>query len=151
MIRIASQEAFLNSFREFEQSQVQLPPGLKFPLAVKDYLSWVEPSGHRVYLVFEDDGVARGVVFQRTRVSPETPASMCQWCHAVRSGSGVSLLSATIGRDRRAGIYLCSDLNCREHVLGVPSVNDFQEGMSRQERFNRLLYRMREFGRRNLF
>ncbi len=54
MIRILSEQQLLSAFREFDQPQVQIPSNLKFPLGLKDYLSWIEPSGHRVYLVFPD-------------------------------------------------------------------------------------------------
>ncbi len=153
MIRITSENQLLDSFRTIDRDQVALPKDLQFPLAVKDYMSWVEPSGHRVYLVFEDSasGHPMGIVFQRTHAAPETSASMCQWCHKVSSGSKVSLLTATANRNHRVGVHLCSDLNCRENVLTPPGVNDFYESLSGQERVQRVLQRMGEFAKRNLF
>jgi hypothetical protein len=153
MLRITSESELLNSFRSLDRDEVQAPPNAKYPLAVRDYLSWTEPSGHRVYLVFADarTGQPRGVVFQRTQAHPETPASMCQWCHAVRSGSGVSLLTAAASKNRRIGLHLCSDLGCREHALSTPGIHDFQEALSGHEKVQRVIQRMTDFSNTNLF
>jgi hypothetical protein len=153
MLRITSETELLETFRALDRDEVQTPHGVKYPLAVRDYLAWPEPSGHRIFLVFEDQATKqpRGVVFQRTPAPADTPASMCQWCHAVRSGSGVGLLTAAAGRNRRIGLHLCSDLNCRDHALGAPGIHDFNEGLSSTEKMQRLLQRMSDFVRGNLF
>ncbi len=153
MIRIKDESQLLASFRETDQAQVQIPPALTFPLALKDYLAWTEPSGHRVYLVFSEiqSGNPMGVVFQRTKGAAETPASMCQWCHSVRSGSAVSLMTTDAGPNRRVGLYLCSGLNCKENALSPPGVNDFAESVSGQDKVDRIVRRMNEFAKQNLF
>jgi hypothetical protein len=153
MIRIASEEQLLAKFRPIDRDEVQIPSNFKFPLAIKDYLTWVEPSGHRVYLVFEDvsSGKPLGVVFQRTRGAGETPAAMCQWCHTVRPGPAVGLLTAAADRDHRIGIHLCSNLNCRENALAPPNVHDLRESLGKYEKLHRILSRMSDFSHRNLF
>lgn len=153
MIKISSEDDLLSSFRDIDRDEVQLPVDIKFPLAVRDYTSWLEPSGHRVYLVFQNQntGQPMGVVFRRPNGPPMTPASMCQWCHTVRTGNAVTLLTASASSNRTVGLYLCSQLNCREHALASPSVHDFNEGLSGQERINEVVRRMREFATGNLF
>lgn len=153
MIRITNEEELLGTFRSIDRDEVQIPLTARFPMAVKDYVAWIEPSGHRIYLVFEDTqtGSPLGVVFQRTRGSANTVASMCQWCHAVRSGSGVGLLTATVAKDHRVGVHLCADLNCREHAMGPPGIHDFNESLSSGEKLQNILRRMTAFARKNLF
>jgi hypothetical protein len=153
MIKVNSEEELLKSFREIDRDQVQIPPDFKFPLAVRDYLSWVEPSGHRVFLIFENQGTGNpmGVVFRRPNGPPLTPASMCQWCHTVRTGNAVTLLTAAMSESRTIGLYLCSRLNCREHTLAPPGAHDFNEGLSAQERINGVVRRMGAFATGNLF
>lgn len=153
MIRINSEEQLLETFREIDRDEVQVPLTARFPMAVKDYVSWIEPSGHRIYLVFEDvqTGAPLGVVFQRTHASADTKASMCQWCHAVRSGTGVGLLTASASKNHRVGVHLCADLNCRDHAMGPPGVNDFNESLSSAEKMQNVLRRMTAFARKNLF
>ena len=153
MIRIPNEAELLETFRPSERDEVRLSPDFRFPLPLKDCLSWTEPSGHRVYLVFQDpsEGYLRGIVFQRTHASTDTPASMCQWCHTVRSGTGVSLLTAAVGPNRRIGMHLCSDLNCKENTLSPPGIHDLRESLSSYERLQRVLKRMGEFASRNLF
>lgn len=153
MIKITSENQLLETFRSLDRDQVQVPAEFKFPLAVKDYLSWIEPSGHRVYLVFEDtaSGLPLGVVFERTPAPPSTPASMCQWCHSVRSGTGVSLLTTAASKNRRVGLHLCTDLNCRERAMGAPGIHDFNESLSGVEKVKQVVRRMNEFAKSNLF
>jgi hypothetical protein len=153
MIKIASESELLRTFRAVDRDQVQLPPDFKFPLAVKNFTTWLEPSGHRVYLVYEDTkkGGPIGIVFQRTHGSPDAAPAMCQWCNSVRGGSGVSLLTAAVGSNRRVGIHLCSDLQCADEEMVIPGVNDLRESLSRTEKVLRLMQRMSDFAIRNLF
>src|SRR4051794_32777143 len=103
MIRISSEVKLLETFRDIDREHVQMPAEFKFPLAIKNFTSWIEPSGHRVYLVFEHavTGEPVGVVFQRTKGNAEAAPAMCQWCNTVRGGSGVSLLTAAVTEDHR--------------------------------------------------
>ncbi|MGE3680734.1 MAG: FBP domain-containing protein [Bdellovibrionales bacterium] len=153
MIRISSSAQLLESFRDLDREEVQIPPTFRFPLAIKDYISWIEASGHRVYLVVEDpeNRMPLGVVFQRTHGSSDTAAAMCQWCHAVRTGRAVSLLTAAAGRNRRIGLHLCSDLNCKENALSPPGIHDFQEAVTGRARVQSVVQRMVEFTKRHLF
>jgi hypothetical protein len=131
---------------------VQIPSDFKFPLAVKNFTRWVEPSGHRLYLIYEhaSQGTPVGIVFQRTHGSADAAPAMCQWCNSVRGGSGVSLLTAAAGSNRRVGIHLCTDLQCAEQEEAVPSVNDLRESLSRPEKVLRLVQRMSDFAIKNL-
>jgi hypothetical protein len=153
MLRVSSHQDLLDTFRALDRAEVQIPSSFKFPLAVRDYLTWIEPSGHRIYLVFEDEVTHRplGVVFQRTHGHADTPASMCHWCHAVRSGDGVGLLTAAVTSQRRVGVHLCSDLSCRERALSTPGVHDFRESVSGGEKVRQIMARMNDFAKRNLF
>jgi hypothetical protein len=92
-----------------------------------------------------------GIVFKRASPSQDT-AQMCQWCHAVRGGGRVSLLTTAAGKKRRIGLYLCRDLDCREKIFGHrPDVNDLRESLGKSQRLNRILEKMSEFARENLF
>src|SRR5688572_26130790 len=97
MIRIQSENELLDSFRLIDRDQVELPVDMRFPLLVKNYLAWPEASGARVFLVFEDPSSRKpfGIVFRQEQASFGQAACMCEWCHSVRSGNGVGLLTAT--------------------------------------------------------
>jgi hypothetical protein len=56
MFLIQSEKDLLECFRPLDQSKVELPKDMKYPLFVRDYLRWLEPSGARVYLVFASPG-----------------------------------------------------------------------------------------------
>src|SRR3954468_3575933 len=115
MIRIASENGLRESFRVMDRDQVILPEQLRFPLEIEDYLAWVEPSGARVYLLFDDRKrkLPLGIVFRRDQSAGGGSPRMCEWCHSIRSGDQVSLLTATANSQRRIGIQLCRDLSCK--------------------------------------
>jgi hypothetical protein len=153
MIRILSESQLLDAFRPIDRGHVRWPADFRFPLAIRNFTSWIEPSGHRAYLVFEDaaHGGPAGIVFQRTPGSPEAAPAMCQWCNKVGGGSAVSLMTAEAGSNRRVGIHLCSDLKCGEETAEVPCVHDMRESLDRPERLYRIMRRINEFAGKNLF
>lgn len=153
MLRISSVEEMKQSFRPIDQEEVQFPAEMTFPLLVRDYLAWVEPSGHRTYLVFADPAgqKARGIVFRRGHQSADSPAVMCDWCHSVRGRGTVGLLTATVSPTHRIGLNLCRDLSCKEKLDKPPSANDVFESIPADDKKRRLVERMSVFARRNLF
>ncbi len=156
MIRIFNEKELLDSFRPLDRDQVELPKDLKFPLGIQDYLAWVEPSGARVYLVLAEPENRHplGVVFRRDQTSGPA-AMMCEWCHSVRAGDGVTLLTATASSHKRVGIPLCRDLSCKDKALlrvaDAPGPHDFPETLNGPEKVRRIVARMSSFARRNLF
>lgn len=153
MFKINSEKELLESFRSIDRDQVQLPSDIGFPLAVKNYHSWLEPSGHRAFLVFEDPQSLKplGVVFRRTTTPSEYGPVMCDWCHSVRGRGSVNMMTAAVSPDRRVGVYLCSDLKCGEEIQKPPGVNDLRESLDTGERTQALMRRMYEFAKKNLF
>lgn len=153
MFKVSTADELLGSFRSMERDQVHIPSNLKFPLPVKNYLSWIEPSGHRAYLVFEDPENQKllGVVFRRTAPNLDYGPVMCDWCRSVRGRGMVTMMTATVSRDRQVGVYLCSDLNCDEELRKPPGVNDLRESLDIGERTFGLMDKMHNFAKKNLF
>lgn len=152
-MRIGTEEEMKQAFRPIDQYEVQLPTELTFPLLVKDYLSWVEPSGHRTYLVFADPNKnsPRGIVFKRSHQSADSPATMCDWCHSVRGRGAVGLLTCSVSPTHRIGLNLCRDLSCKDKLEKTPGASDIFESIPPEDKKRRLVQRMSDFARRNLF
>lgn len=153
MIRIASEKELLESFRLIDRAEVELPGNGRFPMVIRDYLAWSEPSGNRLFLVLADRErqLPLGIVFRRDQSGGSGPARMCEWCHAVRSGDGVTLLTAASSSHRRVGLNLCRDLSCKDRLEEAPGVDDLPRLLSDQERLRRILRRMSAFARQNLY
>ena len=153
MIRIPSQRELLEAFRPIDRDAVIPPRDWEYPYAARAYASWIEPSGHRAYLVYEDPAsrALRGIAFTRGGAAADSPAKMCEWCHAVRAGSGIDLMTADASDRRRVGLHLCRDLSCGDNVLGAPRANDVRETLSAGEKYARLQERIAEFANRNLY
>ena len=153
MFRIASEKELLESFRPLEREEVILSEPLRFPLFVKDYLTWIEPAGNRVYLVFNDrnSGPPLGIVFRRDQSTGGTVGRMCEWCHSVGASDSVSLLTATVSSKRRVGIQLCRDLSCKEKMESNPVADDFSGSLTSRERVQKIVKKISLFARRELF
>ncbi|HEX4925037.1 MAG TPA: FBP domain-containing protein [Bdellovibrionales bacterium] len=152
MFRIANETVLKDTFRELDRDEVVVPAELRFPLGVKDYIAWLEPSGHRAYLVFIDPASDKpmGIVFHRPHAKSEGINHMCEWCHCVRGSGGVGLMTAIATSRRRVGIELCTDLGCKDKIKSPPGINDIRESLDPAQRVERVLKRMSDFARRNL-
>lgn len=117
MFLLKSENDLVEAFRSKDQKQLELPPGQRFPLVVRDYFAWSQPGGTRVFVVFSEPGVNKpiGVVFERPNGSG-TAAAMCEWCHSFGSTSQIGLLILEVDSRRKVGINLCLDLSCREKI-----------------------------------
>jgi hypothetical protein len=104
-------------------------------------------------LLFNDpkSNTLTGITFRRTHSTADAPAGMCDWCHSVRGGDSVGLMTVQVDKSKTIGLMLCRDLSCREKVTGKPDRNDIRESLSVDQKQRRILERMSEFARKNLF
>ncbi len=148
MIRIQNEQELRECFRPLDRGEVELPQGLEFPFIVRDYFSWTEPSGFRVFLVMTDrtNRQGLGIVFRRDQSSNDM-ARMCDWCHSVSGGNSITLLTAASSERKRVGIHLCRDLGCKQKVEAL--VDDGI--LTPYQRMRRITDRMVEFARKTCF
>ena len=153
MIKIDNEQQLLQLFRPIDRDEVVVPAGQSYPIVIRDYHSWVEPSGARAFLVFQEpDGrSAAGVVFRRQHPVGDPVNNMCEWCHSVRSHQTIGLLTAKASKNRRVGLNVCRDLNCKEHVRARPGVNDLRESITPDQKIFKITHKMSDFARANLF
>nr|WP_255652628.1 FBP domain-containing protein [Myxococcus sp. XM-1-1-1] len=118
VFRFESDRDLIQSFRPRDLRVMEMPPGLSFPLFVRDYLAWTETSGLRVYLIFSAPGSRQpiGIIFRRDSMGGENVTRMCEWCHHSGASSEVTLLTTDVNNKRRVGISLCADLQCKERL-----------------------------------
>ncbi|PTL78977.1 FBP domain-containing protein [Vitiosangium sp. GDMCC 1.1324] len=144
MFRIETEKEFLSAFRSRDRKHVELPKGTCFPLFVRDYLSWVDPYGVRVFLVFTAPGSKRptGIAFRRDQQGDKilTPR-VCDWCRSPGTSDQVGLLTTDVDSKRRVGVNLCLDLRCNEkleaaaNMTGRSVLDDTQRLIERMARF----------------
>ncbi|ATB32915.1 FBP domain-containing protein [Melittangium boletus] len=148
MFLIETEKDLLQAFRPRDREKVELPKGLKFPLFVRDYFSWVEPSGTRVFLVCPspDNKRPMGLAFRREPQGSSTPSQMCDWCHAYGSSNEIGLLSTDVNSKRRVGVNLCLDLRCKEKLETAADLS----GRHFREAMPPLMERMTRFAREAL-
>jgi hypothetical protein len=121
-----------------------MPAGVTFPLFVRDYLTWTETSGARVYLVFAAPGSRKpiGIIFRRdTSDSGALGSRICDWCHNTGSSSEVGLLTTDVNSKVRVGVCLCVDLRCKEKLEDAAD----RAGRLPREALERLRERMFRF------
>jgi hypothetical protein len=141
MFRLESEAALLNAFRPSDRKLVELQPGLKLPLFVRDYLAWTHPAGGRAYVVFAvPEGSPTGIVFDTNGGGSSVP-SMCDWCHFNGVGSQVGLLTARVNSKKRVGVHICSDLSCKQKLEDEAN----RSGISALPLMKKLMERMGRF------
>lgn len=115
---ISSENELIQSFRHRDQKKLLLPERLEFPLHVRSYFTWKEPSGIYTYLVFKlpNWDLPRGVAFKRTSGSGEPTGGICNWCHAYGSSDEIGLMSVTMSAQVTNSYYLCHELGCIEKI-----------------------------------
>ncbi len=154
MVRIASEQDFRATFRPVDQEELELPADLTFPMLIRGTMAWVEPGGHRTFLVFEDPikKLPFGIIFKRASGSVEVPAAMCDFCHSIRGGAAVGMMTANVNHKRRVGVTACKDLSCQAKLDStVPGTNDMRETFRPDQKRKYLLERISAFATRNLF
>lgn len=144
MFRIETEKQLLNAFRSRDRKFVELPKGIKLPLFVRDYLSWVDPYGVRVFVVFAAPGSKQltGIAFRRDQQGERLSAPrVCDWCLNYGGSDQVGMLTTDVDSKRRVGVLLCLDLRCNERLesaadrSGRSSVEDIKKVLERMARF----------------
>ncbi|WP_374076055.1 FBP domain-containing protein [Bdellovibrio bacteriovorus] len=115
---IETEEELIQAFRLRDQKKLILPERLQFPLNVRSYFTWKEPSGVYTYLVFKMPNwdLPRGVAFKRTAHSGESVGGLCNWCHAYGSSEEIGFLSVTMSAQVSNSYIICQDLRCIEKI-----------------------------------
>lgn len=115
---VNSEEELINSFRLRDQKKLILPEKLKFPLSIRSYFTWKEPSGVYTYLIFKMPNwdLPRGVTFKRSHPSGEPTGGLCNWCHAYGPSDEIGMMSVNMSSTVSLSYFLCLDLRCIEKI-----------------------------------
>lgn len=115
---ISSGSDLIQAFRPRDQKKLILPEQLPFPLRIRSYFTWREPSGVYTYLIFKMPNwdVAKGMVFKRAHASGEPTGGLCNWCHAYGSSEDIGMLSVAVNSNVSISYFLCQDLRCIERI-----------------------------------
>jgi hypothetical protein len=149
MFRINTETELLNAFRPRDRKHVELPPGLRVPLFVRDYRAWSDPTGIRTFLVLTEprSGRPMGIAFRRDQQGGASLVShMCDWCHTTGPSNEIGLLTADANSRRRVGVNLCLDLRCGEKLEMAANL----AGRNPRELTRRLMERMVRFAHEGL-
>lgn len=123
---INSEQELIESFRPRDQKKLLLPGSLKFPLNVRSYFTWKEPSGVYTYLVvkFPNWDLPRGVAFKRTPSGGGEPTGgLCSWCNAYGSSEDIGLLSIAMNANVSLSYLICQDISCIEKIEDMATLS----------------------------
>ncbi|PTL84320.1 FBP domain-containing protein [Vitiosangium sp. GDMCC 1.1324] len=150
MFLIQTEEDLLRAFRPRDRQTVEVPKGTRFPLFVRDYLTWVEPAGTRVFLVLPSPGNSKqpmGIAFRRDSHGGASPSPcMCEWCHSYGPANEIGMLTTDVNSKRRVGVSLCLDLRCKEKLETAADLS----GRNSRDLTKVLMERMHHFAREAL-
>lgn len=137
---IDSEKELVQAFRLRDQKKLILPEKLKFPLNVRSYFTWKEPSGVYTYLVMKlpNWDLPRGVAFKRTPSSGEPVGGLCSWCNAYGSSEDIGMLSVTMSSTVSVSYLICQDISCIEKIEDMATLS----GKNPEKYIAELYYRM---------
>lgn len=115
---IASEQELILSFSDRDQRKLIVPSNLRFPIPVRSYFTWRDPSNIYTYLIFKMPNwdQPRGVAFKRTASGTEPTGGLCNWCHAYGPSDEIGLLSIAVNSKTSVAYFLCQDLRCIEKI-----------------------------------
>ena len=152
MFKLDSEQDLVETFRPRDRSHLRAHPAtvpreVKYPLFVRDYFSWTDPSGFHAYVVFNvGKGAPTGIAFRRAQGGGEPVAHMCDWCHSFGTSNTIGLMTTDMGSKKRVGVNLCLDLNCRARVNETADLR----GQNGVEASRKLLERIGRFAQEAL-
>ena len=148
MIQLKTEDALRAAFRTRDRRHLTLPEDVTYPLFVRDYLAWVDPTGVRAFVLFSAPGDEHptGIAFRRDQSGDRAPTGMCEWCHAYGTPDMISLLTTDVTEHRRVGLSLCRDLGCGQRLEEAAD----RAGKNSREEARALLGRMRRFAQEAL-
>jgi hypothetical protein len=148
MFRIENEAELRDAFRTLDRDTVEIPTHFRFPIYVRDYLTWKESSGARTYLVIAEPEQRKtfGVAFRADGPRGVAPHH-CEWCHSPGGAADIGLLTTDASDRRRVGLHLCLDLSCLEKMSSRANLS----GENTRLLSRRLMTTMLDFARRYLF
>ena len=139
---LASKEDLIRAFRLKDQAKLILPDNFRFPMNVRSYLTWKEPSGVYTYLVFQTPSwdLPRGVAFKKTSTGGEPIGGLCSWCHAYGTSEDIGLMSVNMSPQVSTSYLICQDLRCIEKIAEACTL----AGKSPEKPIAELYYKMQK-------
>ena len=152
LFKVERFEQITGAFRDLERDSIEVPDGMKFPLLIQDYLTWGDARSEGLKVVVLDSKSQKlvGFVLRRGASSDAEAPTMCEFCHSVRPRGEVSLLVARATRRKWVGLPACTDLSCRDQLLGAPGPLDWARNphVLPRERVARVVAKLLKFARR---
>jgi len=106
-------------------------------LAAEKIVTWLHPSGHIGYVIYNDGNGFFGLMLERfTDKSASDKAAMCAWCMSVKLARQMALFSKKISENSSKGVTLCADLDCL-HSVQNPGPHAMCETISAEEKRQR--------------
>ena len=137
---MTNQKDFLYSlFTKKEQGKLWILPAITngdIDVHAERITTWLHPSGHLGYVIYNDGGNFTGIIFDRTQNKSLNKSDICEWCRCVNSASRISLFTRKTSDNRAHGIRLCSDLDCMNSIKN-PNPNSIPESLTRDEKIVR--------------
>jgi|GEM_PF-3477495 len=136
-----NQKAFIESlFSKKDRKKLWVPPAVtngQIDLLREKIITWIHPSGHIGYVVYNDDGEFQAVILDRlSEKSTSAKACMCSWCMSVKTVRQMTMFSRKVSDNKSCGVMLCSDLDCL-YSIANPGANAMRETLSPQEKRQR--------------
>jgi len=149
-----NQKEFIESlFSKKDRKKLWILPAItnkKIDLEQERIVTWIHPSGHIGYVIYNDGGTFIAFMLERlTSISVSTKVCMCSWCMSVKSAQQMTLFSKRLSENTSSGIILCSDLNCLNSINN-PGANTMRETLTPEDKRQRYYNNVENYIRNNV-
>jgi hypothetical protein len=144
-----NQKKFVESlFSKKEQKKLWVLPAItkgEIDLDKERVVTWIHPSGHIGYVVYNDGAGFHGFMMDRlNEKAVSSKIGMCSWCLSVNSMSKLTMFTRKISDNTSLSVRLCTDLNCLESIKNI-NPNTMRETLTREEKELRYFKHLEEY------
>ena len=138
-------DQLISAFPAEDRQKLSLPALEKIQWPNLDFLGWCDRAGDKAFLVIQGDGLASGLVLERTVVRTTAAKSyMCSICRTVHGPRGIAMFTHRsrdgAGHNTLTDMF-CGNLQCSLYVRGLlsPDIMQLHETVSVDRKIERLL------------
>ena len=136
-----NQKEFVESlFNKKDKKKLWVLPEItkkEIDLEEEKVVSWIHPSGHLGYVIYNDNGVFTAFILERLiHKGTGNRVAMCSWCLSVRPQTALTMFSRKLNKTVTQSISLCGDLNCKNSIRNI-NENTMRETLTFEEKEER--------------
>jgi len=144
-----NQKEFVESlFSKKERKKLWVLPAItngEIDLEKERVVTWIHPSGHIGYVVYNDGG--NFTAFMMDRLSDKSKSKkvvMCAWCLSIKPSANMTMFSRPTSDNSCFSVGLCAELNCLSSIRNI-NPDTMPETLTREQKEQRYFHNLESY------